>query len=113
MMREAANAVWLSIVRTIVPLVVGGALSLWAGWGIQVDPEFEGALSTLLFGGFTAAYYVAVRLLETYVAPKLGWLLGAAKAPAVYTPESPKNLEVVQGDPLDRVPNGPDHRAGD
>lgn len=105
------HVLWLSIVRTIVPLIVGGALSLWARAGIDVDPAFAEALTAVLFAGFTAVYYVGVRLLETYVAPKLGWLLGAAKSPAVYTPESPKDVDYVLED-LDRVPDGPDHRAG-
>lgn len=75
------KAVWDSVVRTVVPLIVGFALSLWASAGVTPDPEFATALTgglTVVFGGL---YHVAVRLLETYVAPKFGWLLGLAKQP--------------------------------
>lgn len=88
-MSNAASALWASIVRTIVPVIVGSILGWVVSLGIVVDPQFEVLLGTALTGIFTAIYYVAVRLLETYVTPKLGWLLGLAKTPAVYTVESP------------------------
>jgi hypothetical protein len=50
-----------------------------------VDAEFEAAITGVLTAGFSAVYYVAVRLLEQYVTPKLGWLLGLAKSPDSYS----------------------------
>ncbi|MFP7833148.1 hypothetical protein [Marisediminicola sp. LYQ134] len=90
-MSTAASALWASIVRTIVPTIVGAVIAFFVGRGITLDSEFEVAFTTLLNVGFAAIYYIAVRLLETYVAPKLGWLLGLAKTPAVYTADSPAN----------------------
>ena len=75
------QALWLSIVRTIVPAIVGAVLSWLSLTGLELDPEFETALTAVLFAVFTSAYYVAVRLFETYASPKLGWLLGAAQSP--------------------------------
>lgn len=75
------KALFDSIVRTIVPAIVGFALSLWASTGITVDPDFEATLAAALTTGFGALYYIGARLLEEYVAPRFGWLLGLAKRP--------------------------------
>jgi hypothetical protein len=88
-MSAAASALWASIVRTIVPIIVGAVL----GWAVTLnaplDPEFEPALTAALTLGFSGVYYIAVRLIETYVSPKLGWLIGLAKSPEQYTADSP------------------------
>jgi cation transporter-like permease len=76
------KALFDSLVRTIVPLVVGAVISWFVTAGIALDPEFETTLTIALTAAFTGAYYVAVRLFETYVSPKFGWLLGLAKQPA-------------------------------
>lgn len=70
-----------SIIRTVTPILVGFVLSLAATWAIPLDPEFEGTLTAVLTTGFTALYYIAVRLFEEYVSPRFGWLLGKAAAP--------------------------------
>lgn len=88
-MSNTVTALWASIVRTIVPIVVGAVLAWIASLGITLDPEFEPLLGTVLTGAFTGLYYIAVRLLETYLSPKLGWLLGLAKTPTSYTAEPP------------------------
>jgi hypothetical protein len=88
-MSNAVSALWASIVRTVVPMIVGGLVAWLVGKGIVLDPEFEGLLTATLTAGFGLVYYAVVRLLETYVTPKLGWLLGLAKAPAKYTAVSP------------------------
>lgn len=88
-MSEAFLALWASTVRTIVPIIVGSVLGWFAGANIPLDPEFEGKLTALLTILFTSAYYMAVRLFETYISPKLGWLLGYAKSPDSYTADSP------------------------
>lgn len=88
-MSNAFLAVLTSLVRTITPVVVGAVVSFFTSRGIDVDPELETNLALLIALAATVLYYLIVRLLETYVTPKLGWLLGVAKSPAVYTAESP------------------------
>lgn len=88
-MSQAVAALWGSIVRTLVPIIVGAVLGFFASSNIQIDPEFENLLSGVLTALFTTLYYVAVRLFETYISPKLGWLLGYAKSPDNYTADSP------------------------
>jgi hypothetical protein len=88
-MSNTFAALFASIIRTVTPLIVGSALGWAASDNLPLDPQFEGLLTAALTGAFTAIYYIAVRLLETYVTPKLGWLLGLAKSPAAYTVESP------------------------
>lgn len=84
-MSEALSALWASIVRTLVPVIVG-AVSGWAvGVNLPLDPHFEVLFGTALSTLFTGVYYVGVRLLETYVTPKFGWLLLFPKAPVVYS----------------------------
>jgi hypothetical protein len=67
-----------SLLRTLVPLLVawaGPTLTAWAGW----TPEDISLVAGLLVAG---GYYAVVRLLERYVSPRFGWLLGLASAPS-------------------------------
>lgn len=123
-MSEAFSALWASIVRTVVPIIVGSVLGWFTSANIPLDAEFEGTLTALLTLLFTAAYYVAVRLFETYISPKIGWLLGYAKSPDSYSAEqagkhravatSPEVLDVgnwsvshtVDGRVIDNRPEG-------
>ena len=68
-----------SLTRTIVPFVVGYLLSIpvVAHSGLTAD-QVTGPATVALGSG----YYLAARLLEQYVRPRFGWLLGYAKAPA-------------------------------
>jgi uncharacterized membrane protein (DUF441 family) len=86
---DAVKTLWASFVRTIVPIIVGAAVAWLVKQGIPVDEEFSAAITAVLFAVFSSVYYVVVRLLETYVTPKLGVLLGLAKSPEAYTPDSP------------------------
>lgn len=70
-----------SLVRTFVPIIVGAVLGFFVTRGIELDPEFESALIVALTAGFNGVYYLLVRLFETYVSPKFGWLLGLAQTP--------------------------------
>ncbi|MGQ3384550.1 hypothetical protein [Glutamicibacter sp. TV12E] len=88
-MKEAAFTLWASTVRTIVPIVVGAVLGWFTAVNVTVDPEFEKALAALLTLLLTTVFYVLVRLVETYVSPKFGWLLGYAKSPDSYSKASP------------------------
>lgn len=67
-----------SIIRTVVPAVVGLIVTLALKAGIQLD---DAAVTSVVTSVVTGVYYVAVRLLETKVAPSFGWLLGLAKTP--------------------------------
>lgn len=67
-----------SIIRTVVPVVVGVLVAAAAKVGFHLtDDTFTGVITT----GVTAIYYAGVRWLEVNVTPKLGWLLGKAGAP--------------------------------
>lgn len=78
-----------SILRTIVPVVVGSVLGFFAAQGIAVDPELEVALTTALTGLGIAGYYVVARLLEVYVSPRMGVLLGSMNSPDSYSVGAP------------------------
>ena len=91
-MSNAASALWASIVRTFTPIIVGSVVGWFVTLGVPLDDKFSGLLTLVVSGILSAVYYVAVRLLETYVTPKLGWLLGLAKTPVAYTHESPAKV---------------------
>lgn len=130
----------LSFIRTIVPAIVGAVVGYLVSLGLEVDPEFQGALTAVLFAVFTALYYLIIRVIEMKF-PMIGVLLGYAKSPDSYskgagvdvTSKSENELTVQINNPhtdeptlipgttlpnlnssvvnnLDRVP-GPDHRA--
>lgn len=69
-----------SIIRTVVPAIVGAIAAFLTGRGIELDPETVAAITTLLTVLFSAAYYATVRYFEQKF-PKLGLLLGSAKTP--------------------------------
>lgn len=75
------KALWDSIVRTVTPIIVGAVIAWAVSLGVTLDAEFEAALIVVVVGAFQGVYYIAVRLFETYVSPKFGWLLGLAKPP--------------------------------
>lgn len=66
-----------SLIRTIVPLIVGGVVGWLASHGVKVD---EATVLPLVDSTVAAAYYAAVRALE-HRWPQVGWLLGAPGAP--------------------------------
>lgn len=67
-----------SIIRTVVPLIVGALVTLVAHAGLNINTVQATELVTVVI---TAVYYIVVRLLEQHVSPSFGWLLGAAKTP--------------------------------
>lgn len=69
-----------SIIRTVVPYVVGAVVAFFASRGIDIDPDTKAAIGTLLTTLVGGLYYVAIRLLEKKL-PKAGLLLGSAKTP--------------------------------
>lgn len=89
-MSEAFSTLWASIVRTLTPIIVGAIVGWIVARGIPVDAEFQASITIAITAVFQAVYYVAVRLLERYVTPKLGWLLGLAKSPDSYSKPAAK-----------------------
>jgi len=73
-----ADKILASVIRTVVPVVVGVLVASAAKLGFHLtDDAFTGVITT----GVTAVYYAGARWLETHVSPKLGWLLGKSGAP--------------------------------
>lgn len=74
---DTTAAILASIVRTVVPVLVGLVLS------VPVLGDLDStALETVFTGAITGAYYAIVRWLEVNVAPSFGWLLGLARTPS-------------------------------
>ena len=71
-----------SLIRTLVPLIVGFLISIPVIAGTGVSSEQLAGLVTALV---TAGYYALARFLEAKVSPSFGWLLGKPGAP-VYPP---------------------------
>ncbi len=75
------TALYNSIIRTGVPIVVASAATYGAKVGLDVD---SAALSAVLGGLVGSGYYTVARLLETRY-PKLTWLLGSSTQPTTYS----------------------------
>lgn len=67
-----------SVIRTVVPLIV----SVVIGWPVAeqlgISEGQATVAATAVVGGL---YWLIVRLIEQYVQPNAGWLLGYASAP--------------------------------
>lgn len=76
-----------SVLRTVVPLIVGALLAQAARLGLDLP---EGAVTELVTVLVTAAYYALGRLVEEHVDPRVGRVLlslGLARGrPVYYTP---------------------------
>lgn len=70
----------VSIIRTIVPSLVGAIVAFFVSKGINVDEATQAQAISLLTVVFISLYYSAARYLETKY-PKLGYLLGVPKTP--------------------------------
>lgn len=69
-----------SLIRTVIPMVVGTVLTWLAAKGVVVDDATSAGLVAFLTGLSSAAYYVIARQLEARF-PQFGWLLGVPKTP--------------------------------
>jgi hypothetical protein len=80
-----------SIIRTVVPIIVGSVIAWLAARGVKVD---EATILPAVDAVVAAAYYALIRLVEDKW-PKAGWLLGSPGAPtyASATP-SPSTLTI-------------------
>lgn len=92
-LKSAAAVLYASVVRTVVPYIVGVILGWAAAAGIEVDDKLEAALGAVLAALFGTLWYVIARVLEVYVSPRFGWLLGLAKSPDAYSAEKPGRHE--------------------
>lgn len=72
------KGIGVSVIRTIVPVVVGGLLAALAEAGLDLP---EGLATEVVTTVVITLYYAVVRLLEEHVAPAWGWLLGYARPP--------------------------------
>ena len=88
-MQTTGHVLWQSILRTLVPVAVGAVIGWLASAGITADPQLEAALAAALTAVGTAAYYVVARLLEVYLHPRFGWLLGSTQSPDGYSVGAP------------------------
>jgi hypothetical protein len=70
--------IFTSVVRTVVPVVVGLLLTLAAKAGLDFD---DGAVTHIVTVAVTGVYYGVVRWAETNFGGQIGWLLGFAKKP--------------------------------
>lgn len=67
----------IAIIRTIVPMLAGAAITFLATYGIEIE---SAALEAVLFPIISGAYYVVARALASTV-PAFGWLLGHPAKP--------------------------------
>lgn len=69
-----------SLIRTFVPIGVGGVISWLTLEGVEVDAETQTALVVGLTGLLQAGYYAAVRIVALKW-PAIEVLLGTARQP--------------------------------
>lgn len=72
---------WDSLVRTYTPWLAGIVIGWLVSLGIPLDPEVAPQITALLMLVASMLYYFLARVFETYVSPKIGWILGLAKSP--------------------------------
>jgi hypothetical protein len=65
-----------SIVRTVAPMAVG-SVATWLArkYDVVLDEATKASALIYITGVVSGLYYVAVRLVETYVTPKISFLL--------------------------------------
>lgn len=80
-MSTATSNLLPSLIRTLIPVVVGVLASLGLGYDDQ-------NVAVLLTGVIAFVFYAVVRFLEVYAGPKWGYILGIAKSPG-YSPKDP------------------------
>lgn len=119
-----------SLIRTVVPIIVGSVAAWLTKIGLDLDPEAYNNLGIWLTLIFSSLYYALVRLLEEKF-PQIGWFLGLAKSPDSYSqgpsvtldqkpsgnPEITVNIQGTETPAanadvyVNRLTDGPDHRA--
>lgn len=77
------NSLATSLIRTLVPMIVGGFVAWMTARGHAVNAQDEATLATVLTAAFSWLYYLIARLLESKN-PNAGYLLGVPRQP-IYT----------------------------
>lgn len=90
----AFAALWTSVVRTGVPMIVGAIVGWLVTLGFPVDDDLKAAITGFITVIFALLYYILIRLLERIV-PKLGWLLGSPKQPVYALPAAVTTVEAT------------------
>lgn len=94
---SASGVLKASIIRTLVPYIVGGLLAVAVRLGLHFDPAAEEALGVWITQGLGVVlgtlYYLLGRWLER-IDPRLGLMLGLAKVPAAYSAPDKASTEV-------------------
>lgn len=85
------NAFFISLIRTITPVVIGLILAGLAKLGLGVDEAASTALNAGLDAFFIGGYYAAARWLEARW-PSLGLLLGSTSQPTYAEPYAPHRV---------------------
>lgn len=68
-------------IRTLTPLVAGALIAV-IGWsGVAMSDDLRASVVAVSGTVATFAYYTAAALLERYVSPRFGWLVGAPRIP--------------------------------
>ncbi|MEV7936593.1 hypothetical protein AB0O82_10660 [Kitasatospora sp. NPDC088264] len=70
--------VYVSLLRTGVPALVGWLVALAGRYGLDLDP---GAVAGVLAPASGFLYYAIFRFAEEHISPQFGWLLGYARPP--------------------------------
>lgn len=79
---EQIKTLGISVIRTIVPMIVGQIMTWLAVIGVlDQTGEVSASLISAFTILFTALYYAGVRYLEVKYSAQFGWLLGVAKSP--------------------------------
>jgi len=84
-MQKFIDQILASLIRTVVPVVVGLVLSYALKANLHLDDQWVTDAVTL---AVTTGFYALVRVLETFVSSKFGWLLGLAKTPTYVAPDA-------------------------
>lgn len=83
--KAGLDVFWSTFVRTWVPQIVGSLAGFWGSLGISATAELDEAATVLLTSVLTpiagGVWYLGARLLELFVTPKFGWLLGSTRRP--------------------------------
>lgn len=88
LVKAGSTALLASIVRTVVPLLVGLIVAGLTKIGLPVDDQDVASIvNGVVSAGVALGYYLIARVLEVFASSKFGWLLGYAKAP-VYSADA-------------------------
>lgn len=88
---EAIQNYLVSVIRTVVPFLVGTIAAWLATKHITLDADSTRFLTLFIEGIAGVTYYLLVRSLE-HVNARFGWLLGYAKMPTYVVSPTPGQL---------------------